>query len=140
MGLWSSVYANDQRASVNYMLHCQGCHLPDAGGLQNEVPRMKDFVGYFLHSQEGREFVIRVPGVATSSLPDDELTELMNWLLLTFSSDQLPEPFVPFSTAEVAALRPELEASPDKTRMRILENIARDFPSLAVELQQENGR
>lgn len=140
MGLLSVAYANDHRARTNYMIHCQGCHLPEAVGFVGKVPRMKDFVGYFLHSDEGREFVIRVPGVATSSLPDDELTEMMNWLLLTYSADQLPQPFVPFSTQEVAALRPDLEANPEKTRMRILQQIAQDLPSLADELKQENSR
>ena len=132
--------ADDHRAGINYMIHCQGCHLPEAMGFAGKVPRMKDFVGYFLHSREGREFIIRVPGVATSSLPDDELTEMMNWLLRTYSADQLPKPFVPFSTEEVAELRPDLEANPGQTRMRILERIARDLPSLAVELEQESGR
>jgi len=140
VGLVFAANADDQRARVNYMIHCQGCHLPEAVGFAGHVPRMKDFVGYFLHSQEGREFIVRVPGVATSSLPDDELTEMMNWLLLTYSADQLPKPFVPFSTEEVAALRPDLEANPEKTRMRILGRIARDLPSLAVELEQESGR
>ena len=101
---------------------------------------MKDFVGFFLHSNEGREFVIRVPGVATSSLPDDQLTELMNWLLLTYSREQLPESFVPFAVGEVSVLRTRLEANPGKTRTRILESIARDLPSLAAELQGESGR
>ena len=121
------------------MIHCQGCHLPEAIGFAGKVPRMKDFVGYFLHSKEGREFVIRVPGVATASLPDDELTEMMNWLLLTYSAEQLPEPFVPFSVAEVAALRPDLEADPETTRMRILELIAQQLPSLASEMLRESG-
>jgi hypothetical protein len=140
MGLMHGANANDHRARTNYMIHCQGCHLPEAVGFVGKVPRMKDFVGYFLHSREGREFVIRVPGVATSSLPDDELTEMMNWLLLTYSADQLPQPFVPFSTPEVAALRPDLEANPEKTRTRILGRIARDLPSLAVELELISGR
>jgi len=140
MGLVPVAGADDHRARINYMIHCQGCHLPEAVGFAGKVPRMKDFVGYFLHSKEGREFVIRVPGVATSSLPDDKLTEMMNWLLLTYSSEQLPEPFVPFSVAEVAALRPDLETNPAKTRMRVLERIAQELPSLAVELEQESGR
>ena len=139
MGLVPVAGADDHRARINYMIHCPGCHLPEAVGFAGKVPRMKDFVGYFLHSKEGREFVIRVPGVATSSLPDDKLTEMMNWLLLTYSSEQLPEPFVPFSVAEVAALRPDLETNPEKTRMRILRQIAQELPSLAVELEQENG-
>jgi len=132
--------ADDHRARVNYMINCQGCHLPEAVGFAGKVPRMKDFVGYFLHSQEGREFVIRVPGVATARLPDDELAELMNWLLLTHSAAQLPQPFVPFSTEEVAALRPDLEADPETTRMRILRQIATRLPALASDLQQEQSR
>lgn len=101
---------------------------------------MNNFVGYFLHSREGREFVIRVPGVATSSLADDELTEMMNWLLLTFSAQELPDPFVPFSTEEVAALRPDLEELPQKTRLRILQKIAENLPDLASDLDIESGR
>ena len=53
--------ADDRRAEVNYMLHCQGCHLPNAEGFDGRVPPMKDFVGYFLHSEEGRRFVVRDP-------------------------------------------------------------------------------
>ena len=140
IGLMSVANADDHRASINYMIHCQGCHLPEAVGFAGRVPRMKDFVGYFLHSQEGREFIVRVPGVATSSLPDDQLAELMNWLLLTYSSGQLPKPFARYSVAEVSALRPDLEANPEKTRMRILRQIARDLPSLAIELEEESGR
>ena len=132
--------ADDHRARTNYMIHCQGCHLPEAIGFAGKVPRMKDFVGYFLHSKEGREFVIRVPGVATASLPDDDLTEMMNWLLLTYSAEQLPEPFVPFSVAEVAALRSDLEADPETTRMRILKLIAQQLPSLANEMLRESGK
>ena len=139
VGIVPAANADDHRARINYMVHCQGCHLPEAVGFVGKVPRMKDFVGYFLHSRAGREFVIRVPGVATASLPDDELTEMMNWLLLTYSADQLPQPFVPFSTEEVAALRPDLEANPEKTRMLILGKIAQDLPSLAVELEQDSG-
>ena len=65
---------------------------------------------------------------------------MMNWLLLTYSAGQLPAPFVPFSGAEVAALRPDLEANPEKTRMRILNLIAQQLPSLASELDPEIGK
>ena len=134
----SNAGANEQRARVNYMIHCQGCHLPEAAGYPGKVPRMKNFVGYFLHSQEGREFIVRVPGVSTSLLPNDELTELMNWLLLTYSARQLPENFMPFTVDEVARLRPDLEGDPETTRKVILERIAADVPALAQELKLEN--
>ena len=140
VGIVPAANADDHRARINYMVHCQGCHLPEAVGFVGKVPRMKDFVGYFLHSRAGREFVIRVPGVATASLPDDELTEMMNWLLLTYSAEQLPQPFEPFSAEEVAVLRTDLEADPENTRMRILKQIAVELPSLADDLQQDSGR
>ena len=138
IGFTSYAGADEQRARINYMIHCQGCHLPEAAGYPGKVPRMKDFVGYFLHSREGREFVVRVPGVSTSSLPDDELTELMNWLLVTYSAEQLPKNFVPFTVDEVAALRPDLEGDPEKTRKGILERVAADMPALAGELKTQN--
>ncbi len=132
--------ADDHRARINYTLHCQGCHLADATGLQNEVPRIKDFVAYFLHSPAGRDFLIQVPGVATSSLADDQLAELMNWLVVTYSKAQLPRSFEPYSVTEVAALRGNLEPDPGAARMRILRDIARELPTLAKQLEEEKSR
>ena len=61
-----------QRVVYEYQMHCQGGHTPDGVGAGN-VPRMKDFVGTFLRSQAGREYLVRVPGSATSALADDRL-------------------------------------------------------------------
>lgn len=133
----SDAGADEQRARINYMIHCQGCHLPEAVGYPGKVPRMRDFIGYFLHSREGREFIIRVPGVSTTSLPNDQVTELMNWLLLTYSAPQLPRNFVPFTVDEIAALRPDPEPDPETTRKGILERIAAEVPALAQELKAE---
>lgn len=132
--LSSVALADDRRAEVNYMLHCQGCHLPDAAGFDGKVPPMKDFVGFFLHSQEGRQFVVRVPGVAQSALSDSELAELMNWLLTNFSARQLPDSFVPFAPDEVGELRRDPEPDPEHARTRILASIATGVPALRAEL------
>ncbi len=128
--------ADDHRARVNYQIHCQGCHLPDASGFPGKVPRMNDFVGYFLHSREGREFLVRVPGVSASRMSDEDITEVMNWLVKTYSADQLPSTFEPFTVSEVAVLREQRENDPERTRMRILRTIAADVPELAAELAQ----
>ena len=122
--------AGADQAHINYMLHCQGCHLPDATGSPGSVPAMKDAVGYFLHSPEGREYLIRVPGVATSELTDAETAELMNWVLTTYSAAQLPPEFEPFTSEEVARLRKTPEVDPATTRQQILENVARATPAL----------
>ncbi len=131
-------FSDDQRAHVNYMLHCQGCHLPKAEGFAGRVPVMKDFAGYFLHSQEGREFLIRVPGVSHSALSDAEVVELMNWLLQTHSAGQLPDPYTPFTEVEVAQLRKDPEGDPEHARQIILAKIAAELPALASELAENN--
>lgn len=129
------VLADDKRAHLNYMLHCQGCHLPQTEGFPGKVPPMKDFVGYFLHSREGREFLIRVPGVAQSALTDAEVADLMNWIVVTYSANQLPSDFEPFTSAEVAVLRVSPVGDPAKRRTEILAGIASRLPALADELE-----
>jgi len=126
--------ADDDRARFNYIIHCQGCHLPDAMGFQDTVPRMNDFLGYFLHSQDGRAFIIQVPGVSTARLSDDETAELMNWLINTYSAEQRPADFVPYSESEINVLRQSPEADPAMTRARILRAIAVKEPALAEKL------
>lgn len=131
--------ADDARARVNYMLHCQGCHLPEAVGVPGTVPRMSGFLGYFLHSNEGREYVVRVPGVATSPVPDDQLAELMNWILVTYSADQLPSEYRIYTEAEIARLRQNPDRDPEKTRHEVLVQIAADIPTLAKDLQHSSN-
>ncbi len=134
--LGTAVAADDNRAHVNYMLHCQGCHLPDANGVGDDVPRMKDFLGYFLHDARGREFVVQVPGVATAQLPDDEIAELLNWLLLRYSEQQLPENYVPYTAAEVGALRRSPVSDPAVKRRELLRGIAETNPELRGALEE----
>ena len=73
---------NTQRAKMHYMLNCQGCHQADGRGLQGSVPDMRNFVGKFLDTPGGREFLVQVPGSANSPLSDAALAELLNWILI----------------------------------------------------------
>ena len=97
--------ANEILARQNYILNCQGCHLPDGSGSKGNVPKMNDFVGYFLHVPGGREFIVQVPGAAGAPISDQELADVMNWMLLNFSRNELPDPFVPYNAEEIAKLR-----------------------------------
>mgnify|MGYP001811748657 CR=1 FL=1 len=136
--LSGATFADDRRAEVNYMLHCQGCHLPKAEGMDGRVPPLKDFVGNFLHSREGRDFLIRVPGVAHSALSNEEVAELMNWLLESFSAGQLPDPFIPYTQEEVEALRSDPERNPGAARLRILSALAMKLPDVAATLGRDS--
>jgi len=99
--------ANEILARQNYILNCQGCHLPDGSGSEGNVPKMNDFVGYFLHVPGGREFIVQVPGAAGAPISDQELADVMNWMLLNFSKNELPDQFVPYDAEEIAILRKE---------------------------------
>ena len=87
------------------MLHCQGCHLADGAGVPGIVPAMQNSVDRLLSTPAGRDFLVQVPGVAQAPLDDADLAELMNWLLLTMSTGQLPDNFQPYTENEVRQLR-----------------------------------
>ncbi len=97
--------SNAQRAWQNWTLNCQGCHRPDGSGSEGTTPSLLGTVGKFLGASGGREYLGRVPGVATSPLADADLAEVLNWMLWRFDRQDLPPDFLPFTPAEVAALR-----------------------------------
>ena len=130
--------ADDNRARINYMLHCQGCHLPEGEGIEGRVPPLKDFVGFFPHSDDGRAFLINVSGVATSALDDEQLSELVNWILRSFSKEELPKPFRPYMASEVAELRKKPELDPQARRTRILKDLREKNPELPIPEGREN--
>ncbi len=88
----------------DYARNCQGCH-GHTGVSVPQVPALKDRVGYFLHTEEGRRYVVQVPGVATNVLDDQRLAAVLNWMLRTYSARQLPAQFRPYTAQEVGELR-----------------------------------
>ena len=114
---------NRERAHFNYQMFCQGCHTPDGSGART-VPRMKDHVGYFLESPRGREYLVRVPGSATSALDDEELAEVLNWIVMEFSGPSLTTPFESYTATEVGALREQPLNEVEKYRALLLADIA----------------
>lgn len=108
----------------DYMLNCQGCHLPDgSGNPQRAVPNFRDSLGKFLQVEGGREFLVQVPGAAMSDLSDEKLAILTNWMLNRFSPRELPPNFEPYTAAEVSALRVSPLIDVSGTRESLLEKI-----------------
>jgi mono/diheme cytochrome c family protein len=94
-----------RRAWQNWTLNCQGCHRPDGTGSEGTAPSLAGTVAKFLWAPGGREYLLRVPGVATSPLSSEELAEVMNWMLWRFDKEHLPRGFEPFTTVEVERWR-----------------------------------
>ncbi|MEZ5560952.1 MAG: hypothetical protein R3E86_20725 [Pseudomonadales bacterium] len=125
--LWAAEPVHDaQRARLNYMLNCQGCHLPDGQGIADTVPTLHDFVGRFLSVPGGREYLVQVPGSANAALDDAALADLLNWLLVTLSPAQLPEHWQPYSAEEVGRLRASPLSEVQQTRAALVARMPLD--------------
>lgn len=115
---------NPERAKYHYQMFCQGCHTPDGAGA-NAIPPLKNFMGYFLRSQRGREFMVRVPGSALSTLDDAELAEVLNWSIDNFAGESLPAAgYTPYTSEEVAVLRAQPLQEIENHRASVLAEIA----------------
>jgi len=91
--------------ALDYAVTCQGCHRADGGGTPGTVPALAGSVGKFLRVPGGREFLVRVPGVAQAPLDDAALAAVLNWMLERFGQDDVPKAFVPYAAEEVSRLR-----------------------------------
>jgi hypothetical protein len=110
----------DQPASVNYLIHCAGCHLADASGSPPRVPDVRGELGRLLAVTGGREYLIQVPGAATAPVSDRELAAIVNYMLSTFSSGTIPAGFEPFTETEVGRLRRSWLSNPEPVRAKLL--------------------
>jgi hypothetical protein len=105
----------------SWVLNCQGCHRADGLGSEGTDTTLAATVAKFLHAPGGREYLIRVPGVATSELSDADLAELINWMLLRFDREHVPASFQPYTPAEVGRLRTRpLRLEAKRIRERLL--------------------
>ena len=122
LGLADTARADPYDAWTLYALHCMGCHQQHGEG-HGTVPQLQGFVGHFLKVPGGREFLVQVPGVAQSALTDDELAAVLNWTLLEFSRNELPEDFRPYDGQEVAGYRGGRLIDVIPVRARLLEEM-----------------
>ena len=49
----------EDRVRANYLLACRGCHLVDGSGVPPEVPSLRDTLGQFTTSKEGRGYLYK---------------------------------------------------------------------------------
>lgn len=91
--------------ATDWMLHCRGCHGAEGAGAGEAVPRLAGEVARFLAPPGGREFLVRVPGVAQSELDDARLAALLTWMVRRFGPADLATASAPFTADEVGRLR-----------------------------------
>jgi hypothetical protein len=104
---------------TDYLLHCSGCHLPDGSGAPDEVPSLREGLGWIVSLAEGRGYLVRVPGSSQAHLDDAGLAAVINWVLTEFNSATLADDFQPLTAAEVGRARSEVLMDPLKFRAEL---------------------
>jgi len=121
-------------APAHYLLNCGGCH--GIGGIsrQNTVPDLRQQVGFFLCTEEGRRYALRLPNVAFANLSSAELTELMNYVMFKLGAQSVPKGARPYSLAEVEASRKEPFQGPSLQAYRadVVSKIVQTCPAASV--------
>jgi hypothetical protein len=108
-------------ARADFAFRCKGCHGFAGEGTPGHVPRLDGFVGLYTQVECGRDYLMRVPGVARAKLDDARLAAVLNWMLEVYGGDDVAPGFTPYTAAEVgAARRQPLTASREPTRARLI--------------------
>jgi mono/diheme cytochrome c family protein len=110
-------------AELDWTLRCGGCHGIQGQGTPGHVPRLAGFVGHFTHHPEGRDYLMRVPGVVRARLDDARLAAVLNWLLASLSPGQVAADFAPFTPEEIASARRSPLPAPQSTRARLIADL-----------------
>ena len=92
----------------DYVEYCSGCHGMQGNSAPAEIPVLRDRVGYFMCTREGRDYLIRLPNVAYSAITDNqELADMMNFVVFGLGGNSAPKGTRPFTASEVRRLRAE---------------------------------
>jgi mono/diheme cytochrome c family protein len=104
---------------VDFLLHCSGCHAQDGRGLEDKgIPALKDQVGYFLRTDNGRAYLMQIPGLLSAGMPDARAADVTNYILTRFAGASLPENFLPYTAEEAKRYRESRPADiPGKRRV-----------------------
>ena len=112
-------------AQNDYILACAGCH--GLNGVSNSmlVPSLKGLVGYYLNMPEGRAYLPRLPNVAFSTLNDEQLAAVLNYMVFDIGADSAPAGSRPYDAAEVGKWRrqPLTEVTLSAYRRRMVETL-----------------
>jgi len=75
------VVAAERSATKNYILRCLGCHGADGSGAPKQgIPAFPGLVDPLYNDDKGRTYLVHVPGVTASSLTDNEIAEVLNYV------------------------------------------------------------
>jgi hypothetical protein len=113
-------------AQADYVEYCGGCHGIQGSSAPAKVPELRGRVGYFLCTPKTRRYLLRLPNVAYSSTDNEQLAELMNFVVFGLGGDSAQANRRHFTAEEVAAERshPLSTVSLVAARARAVDDVA----------------
>ncbi len=118
----------------DYILACGGCH--GLNGISNAalVPSLKGLVGYYLYLPEGRAYLPRLPNVAFSTLNDEQLAAVLNYMVFDIGAGSAPAGARAYGSAEVGRWRkqPLTEVTLSEYRRRLVETLINEYHAPAA--------
>jgi cytochrome c553 len=117
----------------DYMLYCMGCHGAEGQGVPGRIPPLAHALARYMRAPAGRDYVLRVPGAASSVLSDAQLAAVLNWVAAQFNADELVANVPPFTTEEVARSRHTPLADVLATRREVVRALAADGAAPGLE-------
>ena len=112
--LWQTSLNADPKS--HYMIHCMGCHLVSGEGMPPEVPAFNTDLSFLAGTEDGRRYLVQVPGASQSPINDAELAQLLNWML----DEYAPSPKArAFTSEEILKYRNDILADPKAERARL---------------------
>lgn len=132
LGSGPSVLAQDapqlSQVQADYLEHCGGCHGIEGVSAAAVVPTLRHRAGYFLCTQSGREYIARLPSIATSTLSDAAVAQLLNFVAFDVGDAAgLVSGPQQYSAAEIHLLRrkPLNEVALSTYRAGVIEDLIR---------------
>ncbi|WP_374574438.1 cytochrome c [Phenylobacterium sp.] len=120
-----SAHAQTRSPKSQFLERCGGCHGLEGKSVSNLVPDLKDQVGYFMCTPDGRAYLGRLPNVAFSQVSDAELAEILNYVVFTVGGSSAPPHAKPYTAAEAGRLRKAPLTATDliEQRKRIVDDV-----------------
>ena len=111
-------------SELDYVLHCSGCHYMDGSGHPEQgIPDFREQVGFFLRLPVGRAFLLQVPGLINSGLPDERRASVTNYLLRQYAGASLPADFQPYTAEEARRYLQTRPADIAATRRKLYQEL-----------------
>ena len=109
LGVFSQGHAGElptlSRAQSTYLLSCGGCHGIQGISARELVPDLLNRVGYFMCTDEGRQYIVHLPNIAFAAVSNDELADLLNFVIFGLGGPSAPVGARPYTAHEVGELR-----------------------------------